>query len=108
VDIGSNGQEQKGRGLAALLAGEQSRRRRLAGAGLSRLSGPHLARGQVLEEARGTVNPSGHPGQRIGGPVEALHGRGGTGSLANGAVRFWLEFGLRFTRFRTSATLGTY
>jgi hypothetical protein len=94
--------------LVALLAGEQSPRWRLAGAGLSRSSGPHLARGQVLEKARGTVNPTGCPERWIGIGSRLSTAEGGTGSQANGAVRFWLEFGLRFTRFRTSATPGTY
>jgi hypothetical protein len=46
--------------------------------------------------------------RRIGARVDAPHEEGGSGSPANGEVRFWLEFGLHFTRFRASATPGTY
>jgi hypothetical protein len=51
---------------------------------------------------------TGRPRRRIGVGSRLSTVEGGTGSPANGAVRSWLEFGLCFTRFRTSATLESY
>jgi hypothetical protein len=70
VGSGSSGTEQRGWG-SGTGGGDCSPEvtppwRRLAGDGLSRPSGPHLARGQALEKARGTVNPTGRPGRWIG------------------------------------------
>jgi hypothetical protein len=54
------------------------------------------------------VNPTERPERRIGIGPRLSTAEGGTGSQANSAVRFWLEFGLHFTWFRASATPGTY
>jgi hypothetical protein len=54
------------------------------------------------------VNPTERPERRIGIGPRLSTAEGGTGSQVNGAVRFWLEFGLHFTWFRASATPGTY
>jgi hypothetical protein len=69
VGSGSSGTEQRGWGSGAG-GGDCSPEVtppwwQLAGDGLSRPSGPHLARGQALEKARGTVNPTGHLGRQI-------------------------------------------
>jgi hypothetical protein len=89
VGSGSSGTKQKGvggQGQAAAIARRRSSPwRRVAGDGLSRPSGPHLARGQALEEARSTVNPTGHPGRRIGVGSRLPIAECGTGSPANGA-----------------------
>jgi hypothetical protein len=67
-----------------------------------------LACGLAVEHERGMGNPLVGSGRGDIGRREWLAEKGGSGSPAYRAVRFWLRFGLRFTQFRTSATLENF
>jgi hypothetical protein len=70
---------EKGRGVAVLLAGARSPRRRFAGDDRTWPSGLRLARDHAVEEAGGTGNPPVLSSWRVGARVGDPRGEGGSG-----------------------------